>query len=457
MIALGTAVVPLDSAVNVAFPSITGSFGVPRAAIQWVVVCYVIVYATFLLIFGRLGDLFGHLRVFQSGLCICSLSFLGSGVVEEFEHLLMFRALQGLGSAMVLSCSPALTASLFPTEQRTLGLGLFAGVMGVGAAVGPSLAGMLVDQWGWPAVFLFRLPIAVAALLASFLLRLPAQVRATGRFDLVGAAWLVAGLSVFLLAVSRLRHDDISMAEVFVYIVIITLSGSILAFGRKNRGESNSVIPLLIFRNRDLVLVTTTGIAINFVAFAVMLFVPYYLNLIAGHSFATSGLILASSPIGIVVASQIAPRLVRRFAAKPIAFVGAFLIACGTGLTSLWGYGEALVFIVFTTFVHGFGLGLYQVAQLDVSLAALPIQNRGIAGSLVMMTRTLGVVLAASALTSIFVAIEGTAVTTAATERFLAAFQGTFLLSSAGLVIYLAVSCALPGGWFQAKKPTHAD
>ncbi|MCB1511946.1 MAG: MFS transporter, partial [Hyphomicrobiaceae bacterium] len=191
---LGTLVGPLDSAVNIAFPSITAHFDMPQSAIQWVIVCYVIAYATLLLIFGRVGDLFGHLAVFRAGLVICALAFLGSGMALSFEWLLTTRALQGVGTAMVLSCGPALATAVFDDSQRVRALGGYAGVIGLGTAIGPSLGGLMVDLWGWSAVFWFRLPIALAALGLTLIIRMPEQSKAGGRFDISGAVLIAGGL-----------------------------------------------------------------------------------------------------------------------------------------------------------------------------------------------------------------------------------------------------------------------
>jgi len=446
VVAFGTLVGPLDSAVNIAFPSITGAFGVPQSAIQWVVVCYVISYATLLLIFGRLGDLFGHLRVFQAGLAICALAFLGSGLADRFEMLLFTRGLQGIGTAMVLSCGPALTTSLFHDHQRTRALGAFAAVIGLGSAIGPSLGGILVEIWGWPAVFWFRLPIAVLTLVATLFLPMPQQVRADGRFDLPGAMCLAAGLGTLLIAISRLRYGALALTEILVLGSVLAAAAVLLLVRRREGGDA--VVQFSMFRNLDLSLVTLTGIAVNLVGFAVMLFVPYFLSRMTALPVTMGGLVLAISPLGMMLAGQAGPRIAERFGAKPTAFAGVVLVAAGTGGVGLWAPNEAIAVMAATSLVHGLGLGLYQVAQLDVSVASLPRANRGVAGSLVMLSRTLGVIIAASLLTALFVALEGGGNSAGNDARFLGAFQQTFQLSGAGLAVFVALTCLLPRAWF---------
>ncbi len=134
VIGLGTLIGPLDSAVNIAFPAITGAFGIPLASIQWVVICYVLTYASLMLVFGRLGDQWGHLRIFQIGLGLSVVGLLLCAVADRFEWLLVFRVIQGVGTAMVISCGPALVTGLFDEAVRPRVLGAYTMVFGIGGA-----------------------------------------------------------------------------------------------------------------------------------------------------------------------------------------------------------------------------------------------------------------------------------------------------------------------------------
>ena len=159
MIGLGTALVPLDSAVNIAFPAITQGFGLAIQDIQWVVICYLLTYISLLLAMGRIGDLFGHALVFRVGLVWSAAALLLSAVAPSYPALLACRVLQGVGAALVLSCGPALSTSLFAEERRSRVLGVYTMGWALGMALGPWLGGALVQAWGWPAVFWFRVPV----------------------------------------------------------------------------------------------------------------------------------------------------------------------------------------------------------------------------------------------------------------------------------------------------------
>ena len=207
MLGLGLSIVPLDTAVNIAFPDITGSFGLPIAMIQWVVICYVLTYAALMLAFGRVGDIGGHARVFRAGLAWSVVAYLLCAVAPGFGWLLFFRFLQGIGAGLVISCAPALVTGIYPEERRSHAIGMFTFMFALGSALGPLIGGVVVARWGWPAVFWFRAPVALVSLL--FLRGLPVGATSRGeRFDIAGAVLLALGLIALLLAINAVRRGS---------------------------------------------------------------------------------------------------------------------------------------------------------------------------------------------------------------------------------------------------------
>src|SRR3954463_11796245 len=203
LIGLGISVVPLDTAVNIAFPDITGSFDLPIPMIQWGVICYVLTHAGLMLAFGRVGDMWSHARVFRAGLLWSVAAFLLCAAAPSFGWLLFFRFLQGIGAGLIISCAPAIVTSLYPEFRRSHALGIFTLMFALGSAVGPLIGGTLVARWGWPAVFWFRAPIALTALV--LLHGLPAASGGRGeRFDVAGALLLASGIVALLLAINAL-------------------------------------------------------------------------------------------------------------------------------------------------------------------------------------------------------------------------------------------------------------
>src|SRR5215467_13041311 len=191
MIGLGTAATQLDTSVNIAFPAITRGFNLSIGDIQWVVISYVLTYASLLLSLGRIGDTIGHALVFRIGLIWSTVALLLVGWSPSFGAMLVFRCLQGVGAALVLSCGVALVTSLYGEERRSRALGIYTMMLSLGLMLGPLLGGALTAIWDWPAVFWFRIPIAVAALLLLRGLAPSPPRQASDRFDLLGAIALV--------------------------------------------------------------------------------------------------------------------------------------------------------------------------------------------------------------------------------------------------------------------------
>jgi EmrB/QacA subfamily drug resistance transporter len=434
-VGLGTLVVPFDTAVNVAFPAITQAFGLAIPSIQWIVICYVLTYASLLLAFGRIGDILGHAVVFRVGLAVSVVGFLLCAAGPTYPLLLAARMLQGIGAALVLSCGPALATGLFDEAFRARALGFYGMVMAVGAVLGQLLGGMLVEFWGWPAVFWFRAPIAAAALLLS--LRLPATPREPQRepFDALGAGLLALGLSTLLLAVNRFRH----LAEDWSALVLTTVAiAGITGFIVQQRRSPRPIIDLRVFRDLDFSLANLGNVLVNLAGFASLLLVPYYLVRAAGVPVMLAGLLMATGAGGAVLAAPVAGRLIGRLSPYVVALLGALLMAVGLFLVGSWGERPQLALILATLVTQGCGVGLFQVAYLEIVTGAIPRRDRGVAGSLAMLTRTIGVVAGATLLSLSFQAIE-------AAQGFLPAFQRTFqFAATVPAAVALALLLRLP-------------
>src|SRR5690349_6297525 len=206
MIGLGTATAQLDTSVNIAFPSITRGFDLTIGDIQWVVICYVLTYASLLLALGRVGDTVGHAIVFRIGLVWSAVALLLVSCSPSYGAMLVFRCLQGVGAALVLSCGTALVTSLYGEERRSRALGIYTMMMAFGLMLGPLLGGTLTAIWDWPAVFWFRIPVALTALLLLHGLPASPTREAGDRFDILGGIALVLGLVMMLMTLNRIRE-----------------------------------------------------------------------------------------------------------------------------------------------------------------------------------------------------------------------------------------------------------
>jgi MFS family permease len=396
MIGLGTAVTQLDTSVNIAFPAITRGFDLSIGDIQWVVICYVLTYASLLLALGRIGDTVGHAFVFRIGLIWSTVALLLVGCSPSFGAMLLFRCLQGVGAALVLSCGAALVISLYSEERRSRALGIYTMMLSLGLMLGPLLGGALTAAWDWPAVFWFRAPIAAAALLMLRGMPASPQRQAADRFDILGGIALVFGLVTMLLAINRLRELS---AIWFGLLSVVAFAAFIFRESRAAR----PVIAVEILRQPSFALLNLVSVLANLAAFSIWLLVPYFLARVPGYALTESGIILAMAAAGTVLAAPIGGRIAgRHIRTERLAIAGAASIGGGLLLVAAWTEQTPTMLRIAGLTVQGVGLGLFQLAYSDIVMAALPLRDRGVAGSLVLLTRTLGTVTAASVVLLVF-------------------------------------------------------
>jgi MFS family permease len=413
MIGLGTAATQLDTSVNIAFPAITGGFGLTIGATQWVVICYVLTYASLLLALGRIGDTVGHAFVFRIGLIWSTVALLLVGWAPSFGAMLLFRCLQGIGAALVLSCSAALVISLYGEDRRSHALGIYTMMLSVGLMLGPLLGGALTSIWNWPAVFWFRAPIAFAALLLFRSTQASPQRGTTDRFDVAGGVALVLGLVTMLLAINRLR-------EISAIWFALLSALAFAAFIFREKRAARPIIAVEILKGSGFALLNLVSVLLNLAAFSVWLLVSYFLARMPAYSLTESGAILATAAAGAALAAPIGGRLMgRHISARALAIAGAAANGVGLLLISAWTEQTATWLRVTALVVQGVGLGLFQLAYSDIVTAALPLRDRAVAGSLVLLTRTLGTVTSASVIFLVFEILN-------ATYGFLDGFQKTF-------------------------------
>jgi MFS family permease len=426
VVGLGTAVVPLDTSVNIAFPAITRGFALATADIQWVVICYVLTYTALTLALGRIGDIYGHARVFRAGLIWNTVALSLCALAPTFAALLVCRFLQGIAAALILSCGAALAISAYSEARRSRALGLYTMMFAAGLTLGPWIGGALVERWDWPAVFAFRVPIAAAALLLSG--GLPAaQTAAREPFDFFGAVLLAAALTAMLLTFNRIGE----LAAIPLGLVALALFAG---FFRYEARCENPIIDPSVFRLPGFAVLNLANVAINLAAFSVLLLVPFYLTR-TDLPLAVSGAILAVGSLGMAGTAPIAGRLAGRISPQRLALAGAALVGLGLLLIATWHNGTPVAWLIATLLLQGAGLGVFQLAYTDIVTATIPPQHRGVAGSLAMVTRTVGTVSAAALVMLLFAYLE-------AGEGFLGAFRKSFAIAGF-LPLIMAVLLAL--------------
>ena len=431
----------MDLAVNVAFPSISAAFDLETRSIRWVVICYVLTYSSLMLAFGKLGDRIGHRQVFRAGLVVSVLAFVLCALAADYQSLLAARVVQGIATALLLSCAPALATLLFDESRRLAALGRYASLTALASVLAPLIGGASIAALGWSGVFWFRAPLAVLALLLLPLLPHihPSVPAAQGAPNLLGSVLLATSVAFLLLTPALL---ELTASGWFALMTAVIGLATLCALANHELRARDPILPPALIRDPDFVLPNLAGIAVHFVAFAVPLLVPYYLARIAGYAALEIGAVLALSPAGILLGSALAAKAVDVIGVRRTALLGGTLVAVGSLAIALWPQMPWLSMILASLVLHGTGLGLFQVAYADIVMAALPRGERGVAGSLTMVTRTVGVMSAATALTALLhsIATRRSAAGASEAAAFEDAFATVFLYAALSLVAFLALS-----------------
>lgn len=442
-VSLGASIAPMDFAVNVAFPAITAAFALNVEDIRWVVIAYVVTYASLMLAFGKLGDVVGYRRVFHAGLVMGIIAFVACGLAPSYAWLLAARIVQGIATALVLSCAPALAVAFGGAGHRTWALSRYAMITALAAIAGPLVGGASLQWLDWPGVFWFRVPVAAAALL--ILWRLPQPVDpapATRSMGATGAMLLAAGLALILLGCALWPGAG---RAIWPAALSVAGAGVLFVFVRHERTSAAPTFPRAALGDRAFLLFNASSVAVHFVGFAVPLLTPFYLARIGGFSAVAMGLLLAAAALGMSMGSAAAPRLIRAAGQRGAALCALVMVILAHWSIGLWPLTPSmaqLLMLVAGLLLHGIGIGLFQVSYTDSVLAALPARDHGVAGSLTMLTRTIGVTLSAVALSSAFRLLEARhlAAGLGGTESFLAAFQTVFFYSGLLLALFALVS-----------------
>jgi len=436
IVGLGASLAPLDIAVNVALPAITAHFRLALGDVQWLVICYVLVYGSLMLVCGKLGDLFGYRLIFRIGLAVSAVGCAACAMAPDWPLFLWARASQGIGTALALSCTPALATSVYPPQQRLKALAGFSMAMSLAAIVGPVLAGILIELWGWPAVYWVRVPIALATLALSGLL--PAPQPQSRLFDAWGAIGLASCMSTLLLAIvlsQRPAAPGWLVAALFAAALAL-----LAAYVRRSSHVAEPIIRPALFGDAAFAVPNLMNVLANLAGFSILLLTPYYLVNVLKLSALLSGVVLALAFVGSLAGAPLATRLEPRLGRRTTAFVGVALVGLGLLPLGFTGQATPVAVVALLLLVEGLGQGLLNVAYTDLVTDTLPERDRGVAGSLALLTRTLGVVSGASVLT----AMHGHA----AADGFLAGYRFAFTAAGGGLLACLLLSCLWPRAWF---------
>jgi EmrB/QacA subfamily drug resistance transporter len=395
--------------VNVALPAIQGDLHFSDSSLQWVISAYAILFGGALLLGGRLADILGRRRLFVAGLAIFGLSSLLCGFAWSEASLIGFRAVQGLGGALMAPAALSLLMTIFREgRERNLALGIYGAASGSGAAVGVLLGGVLTSYLTWSWIFFINVPVAVAAIaLAPALLPESRAVELEHRhFDVSGAVTATAGLMLLVYAMTRATTDG--WGDAFAVASMIGSAALLAGFVVVERASRAPLLPLRIFRSRTLTVANGAMAIVGAVAFAEFFILTLYLQDVLHYSAARAGAAFTGFAGTVIVVSNVAQWVVGRLGVRPTLTLGLLLSAGSVAwLTRLPEHGQYF-WDLFPAFVlGGAGMGLSFVPVTIASLTGVHRSDAGVAAGLVNTSRQIGGAVGLAAVSAIAATAPG--------------------------------------------------
>jgi EmrB/QacA subfamily drug resistance transporter len=339
--------------VNVALPSIKSDLGFSQTGLQWVITAYAIFFGGTLLLGGRLADLLGRRRLFVAGLALFALSSLLCGIAWSSGSLVSFRALQGLGGALLAPAALSLLMTTFAEgRDRNLALGIYGAASGSGAAAGVLLGGVITSYLGWSWIFFVNVPVGIAAIaLTPFLLRDSRADLAHRHFDLAGAASVTGGLMLLVYGLTRATTDGWSSPVTLGLIGgAAALIGTFLAIESRSRSP---LLPLRIFRSRSLSSANAAMAIVGAVAFSEFFVLTLYLQEVLHYSAVETGVAFSAFALTVVVASNVAQAVVGRVGVRPTLVAGLAVSTVSVALLTQLSVDGHYFWDLFPAFVLG--------------------------------------------------------------------------------------------------------
>ena len=453
-LALSALMASLDTSIaNIALPELAKVFDASFHAVQWVVLAYLLAVTSLIVGVGRLGDLIGRRRLLMIGIGLFTASSLGCGLASTLQVLIATRALQGVGAAVMMALSMALVADTVPRGKTGAAMGVLGTMSAIGTTLGPSLGGVMIDAWGWPAIFLVNVPVGLVTLwIASRTLPADHKRLALERpsFDAPGAVVLALTLAAYALATTANSGALLSMP-----LLLGVASGGAALFVVMQARAAHPVMPLSVFREPGLGAGLAAGALVSTVMMTTLVVGPFYLVGALGLDAARAGLVISAGPLVAALAGAPAGRIVDRFGAgkaAPWALTGMAIGLAGLALApAVLGAAGYVAAIALLTSHYA----LFQAANNTGVMQGVAADRRGLIAGLLSLSRNLGFITGASVMGSLFARVVGTDdIARAPSQAVAAGMQATFI-AAAGLTA-LALAIGLMGRRAGGRRATSA-
>src|ERR1700686_489475 len=338
---LGSSMALIDgSVVNIALPAIQQALHADAASTQWIVNAYLLLLGALVLVGGSAADLYGRRRIFLLGIAVFTMASIACGLSPDITVLVVSRAVQGLGAALLTPASLAMLGATFDQHERSHAIGIWAGVGALTAAAGPVLGGWLVDHVSWRALFLLNVPLAVAAAGLPMFFACESRDGKAKRLAWSGAVAVAAGLPAITWALGAIPasgfHDKTVLAALGVGAAFLISFVAIEA-----RSREGAMMPLSLYRSRNFAGTNMLTLLLYFALGGALYYLPFGLIRLGGYSATQAGAALLPFALTMGFGASFAGALADRFGPRLSLTAGPLIAACGLALLAFADLGKS--------------------------------------------------------------------------------------------------------------------
>ena len=434
------------SIVNIALPTISKDMQVPMNQSEWIVSIYLMMVCACLLLFGKIGDSWGKIKIYRIGTLIFVIGSLLCGFNHSLTFLLFARVIQALGAAMTMATNTGIITEVFPMNERGRALGMIGAFVSLGSIAGPGLGGLILAHFSWAYIFWINVPVGIITMLISEKF-LPKDITlSTEKIDMGGFAAVAATIMTFFGGVFLGQEHGFLTPIPLALFVLAVISFFIFLYVEKK--VKLPLITFSIFKNKVFTMSLVTALLIFSSNFFVNVVIPFYLQSARGLSPSYAGLLMMVFPFLMVIGSPLSGYLTDRVGPEILVLIGLVMLSV-TQLMYMFMHADSpLWYYVVATAIMGLGNSLFQSPNNTMVMSSVTKENLGVAGSLNSFARNLGMVVGISLATTILYnamsSKMGERVTTYIAKRpdvfiygMKITFLGSFLLCLAALLLTL--------------------
>lgn len=402
-------VIVLDNSIlNVAIPTIIGDLNASNSELQWIVDSYTLVFAGLLLTAGALGDRFGRRGALQLGFVIFGAGSVLAALSQSAGQLIGTRAIMGIGGAFIMPATLSIITNVFPPHERGRAIGVWAGVAGLGGALGPLTGGFLVEHFYWGSVFLVNVPIVVVGLVAGFLLIPDSRDPSAPRLDPIGALLSIVSLTALLYAIIEAPAEGWGEPRIMATLV----AGVVLlvAFVLWERHSSHPMLDVTFFKNPRFSAASGSITVVFFAMFGSIFLLTQYFQFVLGYAPLETGIRMLPFAGTMMVVAPTSARVVERVGTKITVTTGMSLVTFGLVSMSLLQVDSSYGQVAWRLMVMAAGMGLTMAPATDSVMGSLPLGKAGVGSAVNDTTRQVGGALGVAIIGSVLASTYGSKV-----------------------------------------------